>query len=164
MSLKIKNKEDKVYIILGAPKSATSLISNGLIKQGIFMGEGAEDNMSRENRELAVLNAEILKTAGGVMVKPPTEESILKQNFTDRIKAYIKKNKRKRWGLKDPRMSLVSKLYLPHLTGDVYLFCCFRKPEKVKNSYKGKISIDKVNVINRSIINTVKEFCGLEGE
>jgi len=142
MPLKIHSKEDKFYMVVGCPKSATSLIANGLRLQGADMGESVRSRNASECGEVVQLNAEILRAATtstkapGHVIDPPDEDEILNLNFTEKIKAYIKSRKGKMWGFKDPRASLTGKLFFPYLDGDVYLFWCFRKPRKVKKSYR----------------------------
>ena len=68
----------------------------------------------------------------------------------------------KMWGWKDPKTAFVLEKYLPHLKGDVYLICCFRKPKKVLESWQkskktsgGKELLDKYN---NALLEAIKKF------
>ena len=89
----------------------------------------------------------------------------MKSPVGDRIKKKIKKYKSKSWGFKDPRTCLTLKRYLPHLDGDTYLICCFRKPDKVMARWKrdGLKSGSKelVDKFNKALISAIEEFVEL---
>lgn len=164
MSINIHNKEDKAYMILGAPHSATSFIAKALKACGVTM----RFNMMSffQSAKVVELNDKILRKAGGRWNDPPSEENILKTDFEDEIKRVISEKKEKMWAIKDPRFSLTGKKFLKHMEGDVYLICCFRKPRRVIESYKyhrKKEYIDKkfVDKYNKSIIKIIKDFCEL---
>ena len=55
------------------------------------------------------------------------------------------------------------KKYLPYFddSDDVYLICCFRKPAKVEESNKGKLTREAINEYNKRLINAIKRFCEL---
>ena len=94
----------------------------------------------------------------------PTEDKILKTDFEDKIKEIIKEKKSKMWAIKDPRFSLTAKKFLPYIDDDVFLICCFRKPDKIVESYKDlEEGVDKnlIDHYNKSIISIIKEFCGI---
>ncbi len=161
MGLRIHNKERKTYVILGMLHSATSLISKALKDQGINMGKDLNKNL--ENQAFVSLNESILKNLGGTWSNPPSEENILGAEVGNQVKSAIGKNKEKFWGFKDPRTSLTIQHYLPYLGGDVYLICCFRKPDRIIKSFGGKYGVNKklIDRYNRSIIKAIKEFCEL---
>lgn len=164
MGIKISNKEDKTYVVLGVPHSATSFTTKALKDQGINFKVNTRDVY--QDIEFVILNERILSKAGGSWYNPPSEEKILAVEYDINIKRYIESRKDKFWGCKDPRASLTIKKYLPHLDGDVYLICCFRKPEKVIESYKNekhgeKVDKKLVDHYNKSIISAIKEFVGL---
>ena len=85
-----------------------------------------------------------------------------KKSYVDEIKALIQRKRAKFWGWKDPRNAFTVDNYLPHLDGDVYLICCFRKPDKILKSWKGKHSKELIDSYNRNIIKSVKKFVELE--
>ena len=84
------------------------------------------------------------------------------------IKKLIDKYRGKYWGWKDPKNSLTAKKYIPHLDGDVYMVCMFRRSDNLLNRYswhrkrrKKEQNKDLVDRYNRSIISAIKEFCEL---
>ena len=164
MTIKIHDKSDKTYVVVGAPGSATSFISKALEEQGVEMGN--EDKFY-QNKEFEQLNREILGAAGGGGANPPHEEMIMLVDADSKIKKLIKKFKKRFWGWKDPQTSFTLKKYLPHLDGDVYLICTFRKPKhhlnkldwyRSANEAENKELLDKYNL---AIIDGIKEFCEL---
>ena len=169
MSIRITDKSDKTYIVLGAPGSATSFMSKVLERSGVEMGNTKGERWRfYENQEFEKANKKIIREAGGSVVNPPSEEDILAVDADGLIKGLIKKFKRKYWGWKDPLNSLTIKKYLPHLEGDVYLICMFRRPKNIVNKYKWfrKRRTDEENKsliveYNKSIISAIKEFCRL---
>lgn len=170
MSIDIKDKSNKTYVILGAPGSATSFISKALEDQGIKMNNPHSGIYEPffEDRQFVKLNTRILRRAGGSWIYPPSEEAIKAVDAKDEIIKKIARRKSKFWGFKDPRTSLTAKKYLPHLEGDVYLICCFRRPSKNLESWERSGTVKSVkdkrrllNHINKSIISAIKEFCEL---
>jgi len=163
MSVHIHNTEPKTYLIFGAPHSATSFVARALSKLGVEIHNDLGHYY--QNRNLMKLNMKILNGAGGKWCYPPKEEKILRSAKTLDIKGMLDKYKGEKWGFKDPRTSLTAKAYFPHLDGDVYLVCTFRKTDKIVESYKGKddrVTKELVDKYNRSIISAIKEFVGLE--
>ena len=137
MSINIKNKEDKVYIVLGTPHSATSYISKLLNDAGVKMHPDSKEFY--EDSDFVKLNQKIFKNKNNY-------------DFSDKIKSLIKKRASKMWGWKDPKTAFTLDKYLPHLEGDVFLICCFRKPKKVLESWirsrktsEGRELLDKYN-------------------
>lgn len=162
MSIEIRNKEDKTYMVLGAPHSATSFISKALEEQGVDMGNDMEEFY--QNRDFVNLNQRMIWKCGGHWTNPPDEETLLTKGKINNIPSRIDKHKSDFWGFKDPRTSLTAKAYFPHLDGDVYLICCFRKPEKVVESYKdldSRVNRKLIDHFNKSIISAIKEFVEL---
>ena len=147
----------KTYIVLGVPHSATSFISKSLEETGVQMNNDLRKYY--EDSSFVELNTRILSKAGGSVSYPPKEEKILGLDFDEDIKRILEKDL---GGWKDPRTSLTVKKYFPHLDGDVYLICCFRKPQKIIESFeKDNKSIKRktIDLINKSIISAIKEFC-----
>jgi nitroreductase len=172
MSIKIKDKSPKEYLVLGAANSGTSFISKLLEEAGVRMNNTKSrwHNKFFEDRKFRWLNAEILKKADSDTGKIPKEEKILAVDANDQIKALIKERKgdAKMWGFKDPRTSLTGKKYLPFLKDDTYLICMFRKPGRVLNRWREQSRFPEgnereiLNETNRSIINIIQEFSGLK--
>lgn len=112
-----------VVIILSMHRSGSSLVTSIIQKLGVHIGDnllGTHPSQPRghyENVEFYELNMAILKAAGGNWQRPPAEKRILaqKQRFDARIRETIARNRRARWGFKDPRTCLTLPLYLPHL-------------------------------------------------
>lgn len=164
----IMDKADKAYLVVGCHGSATSLVITGLKKCGITIGNYVIQDVA-EDRYFKEMNQRILRRAGGTWYDPPSEEAILAVDVEEDIKALLTSYGGGMWAVKDPRASLTGKKYLPHLEGDVYLFCCFRKPERLVASLKRKSDgyvdeyIDKelVDKYNRSIVRLIEEFCEL---
>lgn len=161
MSIEIRNKESKTYMVIGAPHSATSFISKALEEQGVDMGNDMKGLY--QNYDMLSSNRKMIRNAGGYWWDPPSEEEIIK-NTVSNIEKKIERNKAKFWGFKDPRTSLTAKAWFPYLDGDVYLICCFRKPEKVVESYKdldSRVNRELIDHYNKSIISAIKEFVEL---
>ncbi len=160
MGIKITNKEDKTYVILGAPHSATSFIAQSLSKNGVKMHHSSTKNY--EDWDFVKLNKRIIRKVGGHDLALPTEKEIMSVNAGgNRIIKVIKSKKGKKWGFKDPRTSLTIKKYLPHLDGDVYLICCFRKPEKILQGRDERTNKKFIDHYNKAIISAIKEFVEL---
>ena len=175
MSIKIKDKARKVYLVTGCHGTATSLIMKGLQRCGVNIGSRVVANVY-EDLHFKRLNKRILRRAGGTWYDPPSEEAIAAVVIDKRIKATMKGYENEpKWGFKDPRTSLTGKHYLPHL-GDVdaYLFCCFRKQDRLLASLKRKttdlfdeqfaeehIDKDLIDRYNQGIISLIQEFCEL---
>lgn len=169
----IKDEANKIYLVVGCHGSATSLMVEGLRRCGISIGNYVIQGV-REDHGFKKMNKRILRRAGGTWYDPPSEEAILAVDVQDGIKALLEGYDSEMWAVKDPRASLTGKHYLPHLEGDVYLFCCFRKPERLVASLKRKATAIEdaafaekymhkklVDKYNRAIIRLIEEFCDL---
>ena len=163
MSIKIRNKENKTYLIFGNPRSATSFVAKALWDAGVDIKHN--DKNQFQDAGVTRINDKIIKDAGGRWTNPPPQAEIDKIDLTEKIKKFIKKKRvGKFWGIKDPRLSLTAHKWTPHLEGDVYMICCFRKPDKVVESSqmdRGKYDRKLVDYYNRNIIKRIKEFCEL---
>lgn len=165
VSIEIHNKEKKTYVVLGAPHTATSFVAKALQDQGVDMGVSMPELY--QDGQFTLMNKWFLKKPGGRWNNPPSEEEIMEVDVDWRLEALMnKRNRQDMWGFKDPRTSLTLKRYLPYLEGDPYLICCFRKPDKVVDSFKSskytkKMDRKTVDEYNRRIIKGIKEFCEL---
>ena len=148
MAFKIDNKKlPKIYIVLGAPHSATSLIAKGLHDNGIDMNPL---NENFEDLEFERVNQKILR----------------KKKYKQGLEKLIKERDKKHlWGWKEPKTSLTLDKYLPYLKNDVYLFCCFRKPsillknwKETKHTSGGRKLLDK---FNKKLLKNIKKFLEL---
>lgn len=170
MSYAIQDVANKVYVVVGCHGSATSLIVNGLRKNGVMMGHWLVERVY-EPAVVRKLNDKILVAAGGSWHEPPPEEAILNVGFDAPIYSVLSDYEDEAmWGFKDPRLSLTGRLYLPYLKGDVYLFCCFRKPDRLLESLRRRwagrpwlkhINKGLIDRYNEGIISLIKDFCEL---
>lgn len=170
MGIKMNSEDNKVYVILGAPHSATSFLTKILDENGIDMGRfGLVSGKPYyfEDEAFKGMNKKILQKAGGDLRNPPDEEEILEVDVDKEIKDLVRKRSKKFWGWKDPRTTLTIKKYLPHLKDDTYLICVFRDPDRLVDSFKNKSGFGKeftkeiLDKYNKSIISAIKEFCKL---
>lgn len=130
---------NKVFIVLGMHRSATSLIAGGLKKMNIDMGKKllGKDKSNPfghfEDKGFMELNKKILNQAGGSWDNPPSEADIIEagNEFLKEIKKLT--NKKGLWGWKDPRTTLTIKCYLPYLENPHFI-CCFREPLEIAKS------------------------------
>jgi hypothetical protein len=164
---KMSNKEDKTYVVIGCPRSATSFVSQCLSKNGVDMGHESSSRYAPyyEDQDFVKMDKKLTRKAKINSERFPREETILKRDSRDKhIKKLIKSKSKKFWGFKSPLAALTIKRYLPYLDGDAYLICCFRKPEKLiqsSQSQRGVIDREFVDHYNKSIISAIREFVGL---
>jgi len=170
MGIKMNSKDNKIYVILGAPHTASSFIAKLLSENGVDMGRFgyvSGDPYYYEDIDFKDMNKKILSEAGGNLRYPPKKEDIDKVELDEEIKKLIDKKESKFWGWKDPRTTLTIEKYLPHLEEDVYLVCLFRKPKRIIDSYRGKSGFRRdftkevLDKYNSSILEAVRKFCEL---
>lgn len=164
----------KTFIVLGMHRSATSLVAQGLLKAGVYMGErllGAHESNPHghyEDIDFIHLNDTILKTAGGSWNNPPYENAIIEagKELEDKIKAIIKlKSIHSLWGWKDPRTTLTIRCYLPYLK-NVHFMACYREPLDVAKSLNKRdntgvmVGIALVKIYNDRMNKFLQEFTG----
>lgn len=145
-------------------RSGTSLVSKALSDQGIDMGDMMMSVY--EDKDFLRLNQTLLSDINGCWNRPPkaVDIPISEKRSRSVIKSLIANKKSQMWGWKDPRTSLTLPAYLPHLSGDVYLFCCFRKPSKVAMSLhkRDNMNLDKARDLameyNERIFDNVRLF------
>lgn len=167
MALLIQNREPKTYVVLGMHRSGTSFLSGALIQAGANMGDVLARDVN-EDSCFQSLNIRIPNSAGGSWDCPPSVGSIdaQRKKYSKEIQETISKHKGDRWGWKDPRTSLTFDLYEPYLTNDVYLYCCFRRPEKVvesltKRNGSGPDWRGVTDEYNRRILDSIQRFVRL---
>ena len=137
----------KTIIVLGMHRSATSLIAKGLYECGVMMGDDLLGKSPHnpwghyENRDVVHLNDRILHEAGGKWDNPPSETNILMQSikFSEHIHRLVNELKAAAnpqyplIGIKDPRMTLTAKLWLPYLINPHFIFCLRDKLDVAKS-------------------------------
>ena len=159
----------KTYVVLGLNRSGTSLVANGLHKQGVFFGKGG---WRLENGGFVNLNAKIIQAAGGTWNNPPPEKDLLHQgdlHAQEIQKAinYMSSLGHPLWGWKDPRQYLTVQSWLDYLPGDVYLIATFRKPEFAGASlHRCSLMSEQAGIklskeYAKRMIGVIKKFAGL---
>lgn len=170
-------EENKNYIVLGMHRSGTSFIAKALYDQGVDMGKNIQFGSNPfnklghfENQDFVFLDNEIIGATSQIWDDPPSDEKIEAQvkTRTDKIKSTIDKNKSKFWGWKHPTSVFTVDHYLPHIDGDTYLVCVFRKPDKVAESLlrrDGKPmnwGRSLAKQYNRKLIEVIKKFAEID--
>jgi len=162
-------KRNRTFVVLGMHRSATSLVAKALHDQGIEMGTGTATAIDRgshfEDLSFVDINDSLLEKAGGSWDKPPAKEKLdkVQDGRCGRLVDY-RQTKNEMWGWKDPRTALVFDKYLPHLGGDVYLVCVFRKPRYVAKSLKRLWGFGEkrcraiIDRYNKDIIDSIHKF------
>lgn len=118
----------KTVVVLGKPRSGTSLTAEILTVLGVDMGADIAPSAFNprgdyEDLEFNELNASILAAAGGDqngVLRIPPRDTIMAQRerFDERIRTFFAaKAKPHLWGWKKPSTSLLIELFLPHLNG-----------------------------------------------
>lgn len=172
MGITIHDRTPKVYMVTGCHNSATSLLALGLGRCGINIGEHLAP-LVYEDWEFMALNDSILLEAGGDWANPPDAAAIMAVDADKRIAALVAdREDSPAWAFKDPRTALTGRLYLPHLAHrDAYLFCAFRRPERVVASLQrkgrqlgveGQMTRALVDRYNRAALDLARAFCELE--
>lgn len=174
-----KERGVKTFVVLGMHRSGTSLLAKALhtfnndpkVSMGATMLEDALENAEElglanasnpqghfEDDEFMQLNERILAAAGGSWFKPPTREEIVSVSaqFSDDIKALVKKRSSAIWGWKDPRSCLTLDLFHPHLDNPHYI-CMFRDPEDVADSLVRRDK-DTIGMYKEYGVNLAKEY------
>jgi hypothetical protein len=159
------SSENKTYVILGCKRSGTSILAKALGEQEDIDIEVC-GNGHNEDLDFVLLNDDILREAGGNWNNLPDETLIKQQTkrFGTRIRNLLKKKAKDKWGWKDPRQGATIEYFLPYMDGDIYLFCAFRKPEKVAESMfkvwgiPHERGLEIARDYNSRIIKAVKEF------
>ena len=164
----------KTFVVLGMHRSATSLVSGGLDKRGVNMGDNllpadaGNPEGYYENIEFMNLNQRILESAGGNWKNPPSRKDILdqKEKFDDVIERVVTKNQDDLWGWKDPRTTLTIELFLPYLENPHFI-TCFREPEEVGKSLNRRDGmpvergVELANVYNERLTDFLKGWTGV---
>lgn len=124
-----------IYIVMGAPRTGTSLMAGMLHKGGdVLMGwmfnppQDANPTGFYEDYEFIIVNEALLRIVGGNWKTPPPDEEAvieLRGQWEDEIRSFFRVKEeydldqweeRPHWGIKDHRMYLLLPLYEPVLT------------------------------------------------
>jgi len=135
----------RTYIITGMGRSATTFLSECLIKNGVNMGKkmhGGKNGWTKENIDFMELNRKIYEEAGhefGIEKMPPTKEKVLKlrDKFKEEAKKIVNKNKDEHWGVKEPRLTSTYPIILPEIfevDDDPVVYIAIRKPKYIAKS------------------------------
>jgi len=134
-------------VVLSMHRCGSSLLASILVDLGVNMGDdlfmrGKNQPYGHwEDRDFLHLNTDVLKAvhAGWNIIPPPREKIVRigKKLFGKRIDMLMwKKNKRKKWGWKDPRTSLTIDLYEPYLVNPRYIRIARKKEDAVRSLIK----------------------------
>lgn len=163
-------KARKTVMVLGCPRSGTSLLSGLLSKLGVNMG----NNLRRpdkynpegyfEDIELLAINERLFTRAGGVTwgMIIPTKEALRRvfEEDKEEIKRAIKKrNENKIWGFK-VGANLTAENWLSYLKNPTVLII-FRNPLSVINSMKETkgISLRVASFVLINHLKSILHFC-----
>jgi len=175
-----------IYLVLGCPRSGTSLVAGLLHKNGVNMGgwfSGTAPQNPRgffEDRNFADMNAAILYQLPGCAgtADPHIHRALqmpdwnvidvaaIRQKLSERIAAGEESGRE--WGIKDPRIVLLWPAYRPHLpdTLPVRLVVTHRNPLNVVRSWIKYRRLDEsdleyglqvVNEYERRLCEIIKE-------
>lgn len=115
------------FVVLGPPRTGTSLVAGMLHRSGITMGDvlnpPAEPNTGGfyEDLELVAINGFVLRQAGGDWAHPPRAEAVavLGEVWIPRIAEVLRRKRQQAgeagcgaWGFKDQRVCLLLPLYV----------------------------------------------------
>lgn len=126
----------KTVIVLGKPRSGTSLTAGILTTLGVPMNGKALPSAfnpkgSYEDWDFDQLNQAILRDAGGDgVLRPPPLAKILDQEgkYRERVRRLVaEKTRSPIWGWKTPSTALVADLYLPFVTNP-HIIVVLRNP------------------------------------
>ena len=138
MALGPAERPDRVIAVLGMHRSGTSALAGSLQQHGLFLGRHSERNRhnprgNRENPDVAHLNEEILRAAGGSWRAPPDDVE-WRPGHVERAREIVSEYAdRPVWGFKDPRTLLTTDGWL-QLLPDLELVGVLRHPARVARS------------------------------
>jgi len=141
----VNNVTDKTVLVLGPPRSGTSLLANILHHMGVDMGNIRNPDYENptgyyEDSDLQSIQDKIIKDCGeeyNGFNLPDVEDIIIKgKPYTDEIEKYIsnrKKSKHDIWGWKTIQTSLMLPLFIPFLN-NVHVIVSLRGLENIAKS------------------------------
>jgi len=147
----------KSVVVLGVPRSGTSLIGKILSKLGVYMSEDEHIRMPGnaqgffESKYFADMDDKILAISGGVWNDIPKEEKILRiknnPKINEEIKRIIRSQEKKIWGWKGTRTCLTADMYHPHLKNPHYILVYRNLLSTSRSIEKGGKIWGKTNLI-----------------
>lgn len=155
--------------ILGMHRSGTSCLTGCLEERGLFLGEvvnSAPHNRkgNKENKQLRILNDDVLAVSGGAWDNPPKSiswDDAHRQRRDSHISVF---DNIKLWGFKDPRVVLTLPFWLEGLP-DLKFVGTFRHPNAVVASLTKRKnmapSIDPLELwksYNRLLLRAVEQY------
>lgn len=151
-------EKSKLFIVLCLHRSGSSATAGVMNLLGINMGDklvpASVYNQKGyfENHDFVLLNEQILRSVNSAWNKPPGREKIKTANFPSvKIRAFIEKNDKPVWGLKDPRTLLTFEIWKPYLeeVADIVYVFVHRPFESSVHSlaYRDRITIGNAGQI-----------------
>lgn len=143
MALGPAERPGRVIAVLGMHRSGTSALAGSLQQHGLFLGRHSERNRhnprgNRENPDVAQLNEDILRAAGGSWRAPP-DEVAWRPPHTERAREIVSEYAGHRvWGFKDPRTLLTMEGWL-QVVPDLELVGVLRHPARVARSLTDRV-------------------------
>ena len=149
----------RAFVILGSPRSGTSLVAGILERLGVYMGERfvppGQFNQAGayENLDFVELNNRIMAAIKGDEYGVPNPDRLSKapEIFADEARAVIEKNERELWGWKDMRTNFTLPVYKPWLENPTYIVVRRDKKSIIK-------SLMNVGNPEDRAVNTVKAY------
>lgn len=139
MSPDAADSKARSVIVLGSPRTGTSLTASVLRELGYHVDAGLNDRFNErgywEDFYVLTVNDVILNRFGGVLENPPRlpegwEESGFVRKLDDEALGIIAKAKQhESWALKDPRFSLTLPFWKRFLPPDTVFIVCLRRPD-----------------------------------
>lgn len=185
-----KNTTIKTIVVLGFPRSATSLIAKSLSTQvdmgkDLLLPNAGNPKGYYESKQFITMNERILAAAGGDWCHPPSEaaiqncsyafaeeiaELVRSRNEESKSTYSIDSSEDRLWGWKDPRTTLTAEVWLPHLTNPHFV-CCFRNPNDAAKSLSNLVphisfqeAIELSLCYNERMLKFLRKFCLLTNQ
>jgi hypothetical protein len=139
-----KNQKSKTVIVLGPPKSGTSMTTGILDIMGVHMGEEViagkqfDPKGYFEDKEFWDITSKIINKRNATWYEPkiiPVEgddAEVLSRQIKTLMDGRVNK---KLWGWKDPTTIFALEWYFPHLVNP-HIIICSRNMHDIANSYK----------------------------
>jgi len=165
----------KVYIVTGAPHSATSFLAKCIYDQGVPMTRPQREDRKYfkkyySDESLVRVDRDLMQSFPGcAWNNPPEIEQInTVTKYDERLKSLIEARKENAvWGFKGNRVIFTMDRYMEHLQDDdVYFFCTVRKPDRIESNFERFIDEQSMNretidKYHRSLIKRIEKFCEL---